>query len=198
MNMAPTPSMMSLAPPPVVGATHPTGQERLQAIVGRHFDFIGRFLRSLGAADSEVDDLLQNVFQVAAARLHDIRPGSERAFLAQTAVRLAAGARRERALGRHITMDELPDLADARPSPEDLADRRQALAVLDRVLGDMDLDLRTVLVLYEIEEMTTADIAGVLQIPAGTAASRLRRAREDFGRRLRRAGFGRAQKEGDL
>jgi RNA polymerase sigma-70 factor (ECF subfamily) len=60
--------------------------------------------------------------------------------------------------------------------------------MLDRVLADMDLDLRAVFVLYEIEEVTMAEIATVLQIPPGTVASRLRRAREDFLARVRRLG----------
>jgi RNA polymerase sigma-70 factor (ECF subfamily) len=41
-------------------------------------------------------------------------------------------------------------------------------------------DLRTVLVLFELEEMETTEIAELLGIPLGTVASRLRRAREKF------------------
>jgi RNA polymerase sigma-70 factor (ECF subfamily) len=37
-----------------------------------------------------------------------------------------------------------------------------------------------VFVLFELEEMTMAAIAETLQIPPGTVASRLRRARERF------------------
>jgi len=44
----------------------------------------------------------------------------------------------------------------------------------------MDLDLRTVFVLYELEEMTMAEIATTLELPPGTVASRLRRGREAF------------------
>ncbi len=35
-------------------------------------------------------------------------------------------------------------------------------------------------VLYELEGLKMADIAGLLEIPPGTVASRLRRAREEF------------------
>jgi RNA polymerase sigma-70 factor (ECF subfamily) len=48
----------------------------------------------------------------------------------------------------------------------------------------MDVDLRAVLALYEFEEMTTAEIAAILDIPGGTVASRLRRARADFRERV--------------
>jgi RNA polymerase sigma-70 factor (ECF subfamily) len=65
-------------------------------------------------------------------------------------------------------------------------DRERARDLLDRVLDEMDLDLRVVFVLYELEEMTMADIASSLELAPGTVASRLRRARADFGERVAR------------
>ena len=44
----------------------------------------------------------------------------------------------------------------------------------------MDDELRRVLVLFEIEELTSQQIAELLEIPLGTAKSRLRRARGEF------------------
>jgi RNA polymerase sigma-70 factor (ECF subfamily) len=65
-----------------------------------------------------------------------------------------------------------------------LTEQRRAAAILDRLLAAMELDLRAVFVLDEIEEMSRAEIAQVLGIPEGTVASRLRRARQDFQGRL--------------
>jgi RNA polymerase sigma-70 factor (ECF subfamily) len=84
----------------------------------------------------------------------------------------------------------LPDVPDSQPSPEDLSDQNQALRILDRALATMDIDLRAVFVLYEVEELTMSEIAVALQIPAGTVASRLRRARTDFLSRTRALGLG--------
>jgi len=67
--------------------------------------------------------------------------------------------------------------------------------MLDRVLSDMDGDLRTVFVLYEFEELSMAEIADALSIPRGTVASRLRRARGDFRDRVRALG---TTKKGDV
>jgi RNA polymerase sigma-70 factor (ECF subfamily) len=69
---------------------------------------------------------------------------------------------------------------------EDLLDRRRARALLDSILDALPLDLRAVLVLHEIDELSTSEIAEVVGVPVGTAASRLRRAREVFAERLRR------------
>jgi RNA polymerase sigma-70 factor (ECF subfamily) len=46
--------------------------------------------------------------------------------------------------------------------------------------------LREVLVLQEGEGMSLSEIADLLDIPLGTAASRLRRARDEFRRLLKR------------
>jgi RNA polymerase sigma-70 factor (ECF subfamily) len=50
----------------------------------------------------------------------------------------------------------------------------------------MPSELRAVFTLYEIEEMTMIEIAQVLDLPQGTVASRLRRAREQFEARVDR------------
>ena len=75
--------------------------------------------------------------------------------------------------------------ADA-PNPETLVDQRRALALLDDVLEEMAMDLRSVFVLSEVEQMTAPEIATMLDVPLGTVASRLRRAREEFQRRVKR------------
>lgn len=169
---------------------------RLRLIVDRHFELASRIVRNLGIPDCDVDDLLQQAFSITADRLNDIESGKERAFLIQTAIHLAASARRARALSRETLPGELPDVSDGRPSPEELSDHARALQVLDGILGDMDIDLRSVFVLYEVEEMTMAEIATVLQVPAGTVASRLRRAREDFLTRVHRLRAVTVRKEG--
>src|SRR6266700_1247474 len=168
---------------------------RLRALVEQHVDLASRIIRNLGIPDCDVDDLLQQAFSITAARWGDITAGKERAFLIQTAIRLAASARRAQARSRETLTGELPDVDDGRPTPEEVSDQTQTLRILDGVLADMDLDLRAVFVLYEIEEVTMAEIATVLQIPPGTVASRLRRAREDFLARVHRLGVGEQVKQ---
>jgi RNA polymerase sigma-70 factor (ECF subfamily) len=182
---SPRTTTLNLPPPFATGATA-SADRRLRWLVDRHFDFIGRIIRNLGVAEADVDDVLQQVFLAAASRLPDLVEGSERAFLVQAAVNWAANARRARARSREVAVIELPEVADEAPSPEDLTDRKWAAAVLDHLLAAMDLELRTVFVLYEIERLSRAEIAELLGLPQGTVASRLRRAREDFESRLQR------------
>jgi RNA polymerase sigma-70 factor, ECF subfamily len=153
---------------------------RLRAMVDAHFDFVWRSLRRLGVPAADVDDCAQQVFLVASRKLEDLQAASERAFLFGTAWRVASDARRARARRREVTEDDALDAADQRPDPEQIADQRQARALLDEVLDALPMDLRAPFVLFELEELPTAEIAAMLDLPTGTVASRLRRAREEF------------------
>lgn len=169
---------------------------RITAIVRTHHDFIWRLLRRLGIPQAHVDDATQQVFCIAVRRVDDIAPGSERSFLFGTAVRVASDKRRS-ARQREQSDEKMGEVSDPGPSPEELADKRRARVVLDQVLAEMPMELRTVLVLFELEQMTKGEVAELLGIPVGTAVSRLRRAREDFKacarRRLARDALGKGR-----
>jgi RNA polymerase sigma-70 factor (ECF subfamily) len=161
---------------------------RLRQLFDANYDSIWRLLRRLGVPAREADDLAQNVFIVASRRLDEIEPNRERAFLAGTAMRIALQAQRTRARDRGGLSTEDPDLElSPGPDAEVLLDQKRALEFLDRLLAEMPEELRSVLVLFEFGEMATAEIATALDIPTGTAASRLRRAREDLDARVTRA-----------
>jgi RNA polymerase sigma-70 factor (ECF subfamily) len=157
---------------------------RLRGLIDDYIDFVARVLRNAGTPESDVDDEVQRTFIVVANRLDDVRPGCERSFLLRIALNLAAHARRTVARRREVGADEAPEMVDGAASAEQLTDRKRARVLLDRVLDRMDGDLRTVFVLHEIEEMSMSEIADALQIPAGTVASRLRRARVDLREQL--------------
>jgi RNA polymerase sigma-70 factor, ECF subfamily len=173
-----------LIDPPVPTKAQALEREaRLRRMVDEHIDFVARVLRNAGTPVAEIDDEVQRTFITVARRLDDVRVGSEKSFLLQTALNVAAHARRTAARRREVSADEAPELVDF-ATPEQLADRKRARRLLDRVLDEMETDLRTVFVLYEFEELSMAEIAGVLAIPSGTVASRLRRARGQFKERV--------------
>ena len=70
---------------------------RLAAAVRANYPFLWRSLRRLGLQAADVDDAAQQVLSVFARRLRDVEVGAERAFLFQTAVRVASDARRAHA-----------------------------------------------------------------------------------------------------
>jgi RNA polymerase sigma-70 factor (ECF subfamily) len=154
--------------------------DRLEALVADHHAFVWRSLRRLGVSDGDIDDSSQQVFLVAHRRLAEIAPDCERAFLFQTALRVAADWRRAHRRRFEQPGIDILEIPDAAANQEQQIDSRRARALLDRVLEVMPLDLRAVFVLFELEEMTMAEIAVVADIPPGTVASRLRRARQAF------------------
>ena len=159
-------------------------ESRLRRIVDDHIDFVARVLRNAGTPQAEIDDDVQRTFIIAARRLDDVRPGAERSFILRIALNVAAHARRTLARRREVATDPTHEIADGGATPEQLADRRQVRQMLDSVLDQMHADLRTVFTLYEFEELNMAEIAGILGIPQGTVASRLRRARTEFRARV--------------
>jgi RNA polymerase sigma-70 factor (ECF subfamily) len=161
-----------------------SAEDRSRALFGDHIAFIWRLLRRLGVSAADVEDAAQHVFIIAAKRLHEISPGAERPFLYGTAVRVASNvrrdaARRERALGNFRF--EVPP---ANATPDDELQRREALELLDEALSSLTDELRRVFVLCDIEELPAREVALLENIPAGTVASRLRRAREVFETRV--------------
>jgi len=175
----------------VVEAAPPTSKRgpaavRLRGMVETYFDFAWRALRRLGVPESSIDDAVQQVWIVAARKLDDIAPGQERAFVFGTALRVASDARRAQSRRLESPHHDEIDAMDPAPSQDEALDDRRARAILDDVLSTMSDELRAVFVLFELEEMSTAQIAQMLEIPVGTAASRLRRAREEFRQIVKR------------
>jgi RNA polymerase sigma-70 factor, ECF subfamily len=155
-------------------------QVRLARIVNEHFEVLWRFLRRLGIAESDVDDAVQEVVLVLARKLNQVEPTSERSFMLSTAFRVASGFRRSWKRRREVDDSGLAELESLDLGPEALAEKQRLRAILQTVLDDLPIDLRAVFVLYELEELTMAEIAVTLELPPGTVASRLRRSRETF------------------
>jgi RNA polymerase sigma-70 factor, ECF subfamily len=163
----------------------------VQALFQTHHGAVWRLLRRFGVPLAEVDDAAQEVFWVAARRFADITAGREKAFLYGVALRVASNELRRAQAEATQPFDDLEWLlSDLSPTPEESLEQRRALLLLDTALGRLPLELRTVLVLFELEGLEVSKIAEIEGIPLGTASSRLRRARQEFSviaKRLRAA-----------
>jgi RNA polymerase sigma-70 factor, ECF subfamily len=148
---------------------------RLQVMFDAHHNLVWRTLRRYGLDAEAAADVGQQAFLVAVERIADIWPGSERAFLIGTAIRLARSSRRSSArLDPQGQLDERVFHAGHAES------QAITLQLLDRVLSKLDRSLVEVFVLFDVEGFSAAEIARALDLPPGTVASRVRRAREEF------------------
>jgi RNA polymerase sigma-70 factor, ECF subfamily len=173
----------AIALAPAGAAEAPTQSQalRLEKVATEQYSLIWRFLRRIGVAQGAADDAAQQVFVVLSQKIGRVEPGLERAFLFQTALRVAMAIRRGYAQRREALGDDaLDEMRDPGPLPDANTEEVQHRAYLDRILDALPQDLRVVFVLYELEELPLPGIATLLGIPLGTATSRLRRARETF------------------
>ncbi|MDX2056047.1 MAG: sigma-70 family RNA polymerase sigma factor [Polyangiaceae bacterium] len=166
-----------------IGQVSPEAQARVYRAVQENFGLVGRLLRHSGVFE-DVDDALQQVFMTFLAKLDQVQPGKEKAFLAGCAVHVASRHRRARGLRVQRFEPDPPDLAHTGATPEAMAESRQRLHQLDSILGEMDEGTSQVFLLFEVEELTMAEIAESLGLAPGTVASRIRRAREFIRERL--------------
>src|SRR5215831_12159518 len=153
----------------------PADRARLERMFVAHHTVVWRTLRRRGLDADSAADATQQTFLVAAERLDDIHLDSERAFLVGTALRVA------RAFGRTRVRWQLETDMDQRAAEgRNTADDRAAVQLLDMALSKVDADLVEIFVLFEVEGLSSPEIAALMEIPLGTVASRLRRAREQF------------------
>ena len=85
---------------------------------------------------------------------------------------------------REVFADEQREVVDEGSvlSQFEQASQKQTFELAAEALSKMDDDKREVFALYELEGLTMADVAKSLEIPEGTALSRLYAAREEIQR----------------
>lgn len=181
------PESVPVAAAPSTAAPRREGASGVAEVVAREYESVWRFLRRLGVPAGDVDDAAQRVFARVLAQGERVQAGSERAYLMRAAFRAALELQRERKrrLSRASAI-EVDETSSEWVLPDQRVAVREELALLDRVLAELAPDLRAVLTLFEIEEMTFSEIAVALDLPRGTVASRLRRARAQFAEAARR------------
>ncbi len=149
--------------------------------------FVCRSLSYFGVGAANVEDLAQEVFLVLHRRLEDFDRGQDlRSWLFGIARRVAAGYRRRAYHVRERVTAEPHAEGISPDSPEENAEHARARDRMEAILERMTLDQRAVFVMFELDGMTGAEIAELMDCPLQTVFSRLRRARETFERHVSR------------
>jgi RNA polymerase sigma-70 factor (ECF subfamily) len=166
-------------------AEAPAAGERLQGWFHDYFDLLWRLARRLGVPHAQVDDVVQEAFITAERRAADICAGSERRFLVNTTVKLSANYRRRQST-RERVLEPLALHTEPPPDAEQLLADKQRREALELALDQLPGEQRAVFVLYEIEGFSVPEIGELLELPLGTVASRLGRARGKFSKAVAR------------
>lgn len=153
----------------------------LGELYDRYREPIRRFLARATANAEDVDDLVHSTFLEAAksAGRYDGR-ASCRPWLAGIAVQLL---RRRRRSFRTLAA-VLSSLRDTRASTLDPRASLEAHVDVDQALASLSEAKRVALLLVEVEGLSCAEAAEVLEIPVGTVWTRLHAARRELRREL--------------
>jgi RNA polymerase sigma-70 factor (ECF subfamily) len=141
-----------------------------------------RYARALVRNAAVADDLVQDCLERAIRHWYQRREGDPRRWLFAILHNLAVSQfRQSAARGRHVTIDETNEKEFVRNAVQE-----QQLMCRDalRKLAQLPSDLRAVLLLVAVEDLSYADAAKVLDVPIGTVMSRLSRARENLQREM--------------
>jgi RNA polymerase sigma-70 factor (ECF subfamily) len=159
-------------------------------LVLRHRDAVYRFVRShLGLLRDEAEDVTQDVFIEVHRGLSRFEGRSRlRTWILGVAANLCRQRRRvglPRA-GREIggQAEAWCELPACSPGLELALERRQLQDAVRTAIESLGPDHRLVVLLRDIEGLSYAEIAGVLQVPLGTVRSRLHNARAMLAERL--------------
>ena len=166
------------------GVRHEHAGFDLDAAYRHHASDVSRWLRQLARRD-DVSDLLHEVFVVAQRRSTDFRgDASPRTWLYAIAVRVVSSHRRKQRLRRLFFLDPKP--GEAVPDPIDektpfsaVASKRASEAV-HRVLDRLSERDRLLIVLFEIEGQSAAEIQVIAGLTQNAVWVQLHRARKRF------------------
>jgi RNA polymerase sigma-70 factor (ECF subfamily) len=166
MTASSTAPAVVVTPPMVASVTE---------LYDRHAVFVAGFVRQLGVAAGDVEDVVHDVFVVAHRKRRAWQGhGKPTTWLCAIAVGEVRNYRRKRA--RRANEPLRDRITDANACCR-RAEARAALQRLDGALAGLTEEQRVVFVMFELAELTSGDIARALRIPVGTVHSRLHTAR---------------------
>ena len=167
----------------------------LAAVYAAQKDFVWLTLQRMGIRRPDLDDIFQDVFVIVHKRLHTYSPEAKlTAWLYGICLRSVARHRR-RAFRRREKVDGVDvNIAEAgvenwhaqTESPDERLHQQERQATLDALLDTLDTDHRVVVVMFEIEDQSCADIADLMGVPVGTVHSRLHTARRKLAQAAER------------
>jgi len=164
-------------------------EEIVQAFSRRIFNLAYRFTSNPDSAE----DLTQEVFIRIYRTLdqYDSKQGDLANWLMRLARNLIIDDYRHRQRNPQNTMADTVDdhqyhLRAVGTSAQKEMERRELAAQVQEGIDKLPADLKTCVILRDIEEMTYQEIVDVLQIPEGTVKSRINRGRIELAKILRR------------
>ncbi|MGA3081994.1 MAG: sigma-70 family RNA polymerase sigma factor [Terracidiphilus sp.] len=181
--------------------------EAVEEAIGLLQNTVYSFSMKVCGHREDAEDTMQEVFSRSLGHLAKIQNPQALAVWLYTVTRNRCWRMRRKpahAPGQTFSLDELmPDAAelgrllqDAAESPEGNLLHAEQHHLLHQAVLRIPVQLRIVLVLHDMEELTTEQIAQILDMQPGTVRVRLHRARLSVRKEMSRALRGRAEQAG--
>ena len=158
-------------------------RDALARLLGQHQQRLLRFGMKMCGREEDAQDVLQETFIAAARTIRDFRGASSVSTWLYTIARSFCLKRHrgERSTaGRAEPLDAgsgAHDVVDSRDGPEEAAASKQLRAALQRAISALDPMYREVLVLRDVEGLSAAEVAEIVNVSVDAVKSRLHRAR---------------------
>ncbi len=166
----------------------PSETQEFDAVYKAHAQKVARWAARLGGPGVDVEDVTQDVFLVADRRLPEFRHDSQiGTWLFSITAKIVANDRRRRQFRRwwqRLMPNPGENVADAADTPLEELERRERRAQFYEALDALNERQRRVLVLFELEELSAAQIAELTGLSAGNVRVVLHRARAAFLKRM--------------
>jgi RNA polymerase sigma-70 factor, ECF subfamily len=156
-----------------------------EVLMRRNNQRLFRAVRSIVQAEADVEEVMQQAYVQAYGALSGFEYSAKfSTWLIRIGLNAALASRRR--ASRLVPLPEDPSyseeepvefLISAQPTPEDRASTRELSRLLERVLDALPQVYRTVLMLREVEGLTTAETAEALAVSDDVVKTRLHRAK---------------------
>jgi len=167
-----------------VSETHPVLHPAFRELFDAHSEYVMKSLRRLGVRPGDAEDLTHEVFLTVLRKWETYDPTRPpKPWLFAFARCLASGYRNSAYVRRERLEEAEPPRVG---SAEGLFVEREESTLVYRALDALDDDKREVFTMFELDERSAIEIAAELGIPQNTVFSRLRAAREEFTRAVKR------------
>jgi RNA polymerase sigma-70 factor (ECF subfamily) len=169
----------------------PCGVPDLEALYRSHAATVARWASRLVGPLIDVDDLVHEIFLVVQRRLPEFRGDAKMTtWLYRITERVALESRRKdrfrRWFGKVRRLEIEQATAPPHLTPVDEFERRQANARLYRILDRLPAKYRSVLILFELEQLSGEEIAALTGVKLATVWVHLHRARARFVAEMKR------------
>lgn len=154
--------------------------ERFEEIYDAYYGTVARWIRYLGGATADREDLVQEVFLIVYRRLCDFDGRNTAGWLYRITANQVRDYQRLTWI-KHVFRKEValsPSTPSLEPSPIMTLEARERQRKLECLLGRLSNALRFTFILFEIEGYTAEEIAEMQSLETSAVRSRIHRARK--------------------